>query len=366
MMELAGVIIGLLLIQDLALTLLLEFNYRIFSHEVRTWPAVSILIPSRDEEENLPECLEALANLDYPPEKLQIILGNDQSSDRTAQILQAWVAQSELNARYVEISMTSVKLNGKAKALAQMCRLAEGDLLLFTDADCRPKPAWVKAMVTAQLSSGAGIVTGVTQVRGKNLFTRLQGLDWWLTLGMVKTMSDLGLKLTSMGNNMLVSKKAYEAVGGFEGIPFSLTEDFEMAKQVAKKGFSSVHLTSKDNLILTEPKSSFVELLSQRKRWMKGAMTLPLAWKILLGLQVLFFPSILIFIFLHPFEGILVWLAKVIVQGLFIYRFASKTGVRIGKRYLLLFELYYLITSWSTIVYYFWPAKTAWKGRKYG
>jgi cellulose synthase/poly-beta-1,6-N-acetylglucosamine synthase-like glycosyltransferase len=359
-------LIVMLLIQDMLLNLLLTVNFKSYTkQEAGPLPRISILIPCRDEAHNLPICLIALEKLDYPISYLEIILGNDNSKDETGKILKEWT-DSRPYSKYLEIEgLNKKRMNGKANALQQMCAVASGELLLFTDADCQVDPAWASSMVAAWNISQAGIVTGITAVSGTTVFDRMQGLDWWLTLGMVKTMDDLGIAVTSMGNNMLISKPAYEAVGGFAGIPFSMTEDFEMARQVRKKGFNLVHLVNQANLILTKGQKSFGGLMAQRKRWMSGAMALPAVWKLLLGLQVLFFPAIIIFIFLFPFEGILLWLLKVAIQGLFIYHFARKTDIYLKWVDLLLFEIYYAVTAWSTIVYYFWPSKTRWKGRKY-
>lgn len=363
---LALYLIGFLILQDFFLWILLKTNFRSYQGKLdEEWPAISILIPSRNEEANLPACLNALESLDYPKNKIQVILGNDQSTDQTASILERW-AMDKPWVLVLDISSDqSNSMNGKANALSQMAKKARGEALLFTDADCMVPASWVKNMVEAWKSAGAGIVTGITNVKGLTFFQKMQSIDWWLTLGMVKVMDDLGISLTSMGNNMLISKEAYLAVGGFEGIPFSLTEDFEIGRQIQKKGLKGIHQVSIGNLVKTKGQHNFPELLMQRKRWMSGAMALPDIWKVMLGLQVLFFPAMLYFCFLYPFEGILIWLFKVVIQGVFIYSFALKSGERLKRWDLILYEIYYLITSWSTIVYYFWPSNTDWKGRKY-
>lgn len=358
----------LLIIQDLFLFLLLTFKFKKYGEAKlmeENLPSISILIPCRNEERNLPQTLDALEQLVYPKNKIQIIFGNDKSLDNTGEILQSWAANHSFS-EYVEIEESEqVKMNGKANALNQMAKFATGEILLFTDADCQVSPFWALRMAQAWISTRSGIITGITTVTGSSFFERMQAMDWWLTLGMVKVLSDLGLAVTSMGNNMLISREAYLAVGGFEGIPFSLTEDFEIARQAEKKGYKNIHLVSSENLIQTKAQPGYLKLLSQRKRWMHGAMALPPIWKLILGLQVLFFPAILGLVILHPFEGIMLWFFKVLIQGFFIYRFASKTQVYLKILDFLCFEIYYLITAWSTIVYYFWPSKTDWKGRKY-
>lgn len=359
-------LIGFLILQDFFLWILLKSNFKSYKGNMEgDWPDISILIPCRNEENNLPSCLKALEELDYPKEKLQVVFGNDQSTDQTYSILHHWVEKRPW-ATVIKIDSGDLrKMNGKANALSQMVKETKCEVLLFTDADCQVPVYWAKKMVEGWRTSGADLVTGITNVKGSVLFEKMQAMDWWLTLGMVKVVDDLDFSLTAMGNNMLISKKAYFEVGGFEGIPFSLTEDFEIGRQILKKGFRGIHLVSEDNLVKTNGQDNFTALLRQRKRWMSGAMTLPGIWKLVLGLQVLFFPAMIFFFFLYPFEGLLIWLLKVVMQSIFIYNFALKSGERLKILDLMLYEIYYLITSWSTIVYYFWAAKTDWKGREY-
>lgn len=360
-------LVFLLLFQDFLLILLLRDNFKLYkSVNSPSFPQVSILIPSRNEANNLPECLSALEKLSYPADKIQFILGDDHSTDTTKSILEAWV-KTMPNAKLISIQPNpnpANQLNGKANALAQMGEVANGEILLFTDADCLVPKGWVEEMLEG-LGPAVGIVTGITRVKGDSYFEKSQGFDWWLSLGMVKVLDDLGISITAMGNNMLITREAYEKVGGFAGIPFSLTEDFEMARSLKKIGYKGVHQVSPENLIETKAQFDFSSLLKQRKRWMAGAFTLPIYWRVLLAIQVLFFPAILIVLWFFPIFGIVVWILKIFLQSNFIHRFASYARENLNYLDLLLFEIYYMITAWSTIVYYFWPSKTDWKGRHY-
>ncbi|GAB2625870.1 glycosyltransferase [Belliella aquatica] len=363
--ELIGVM--LLLSQNLFLVVFLQTNFRNFSKsEIKDFPLISILIPSRNEATHLPSCLEALGSLDYPKDKLQILLGDDNSTDRTKEILQSWIEENP-QAQLCEIQENQFpkKINGKANALAQMVKFATGEFLLFTDADCIVPKSWAKEMTAAALGSQAGFVTGVTSIKHKSLFSVLQDLDWIFSLGMIKVLSDLGISVTTMGNNMLISKKAYDAVGGFENVNFSLTEDFEIARAIQEKDFAGCHQVSSGNLILTNAQPSWGSLWEQRKRWMYGAMKLPFLIKMLLGLQALFLPLVILLIYNYAWLGWLFWITKWTLQSYFIYQLKKKIGQKINLFYLLIFEIYYLFTAWTTILYYFWPSKTDWKGRKY-
>lgn len=360
------IVIGFLILQDFLLWLL--GTYRFIDYSTRKgkveWPQVTILVPARNEEVHLPACLQSLERVDYPENDIQFIIGDDQSADNTPYIIKEWVTQGKNRVFVAVDSPQSKKINGKANALSQMARSANGELLLFTDADCSVNPDWVKEMVGAYRKEG-GLVTGITAVGSASLFSSMQSLDWWLTLGMIKCTSDLVGSLTAMGNNMLVSKEAYLEVGGFENIPFSVTEDFALAQALIEKGFRPVHQVSPQSLVMTKGERSFVELLKQRKRWMKGAMSLPWYWILLLALQCGFFPAIISLLIYNMYWGMAVWLIKIVIQSLFISGFSDRAGIKISGLHLLLFEFYYLMVSWCTIVYYFWPSSINWKERHY-
>jgi cellulose synthase/poly-beta-1,6-N-acetylglucosamine synthase-like glycosyltransferase len=367
MMAAAVIIVMLLLIQDLLLYTFLVLNFQDHYQEVphSDLPSVTVLLPARNEALNIQTSLQALEKVDYPQEKLQIILGDDGSSDATPEIMRKW-AEGRTNVQVKSINTEgNIHMNGKANALSQMIQKASGELFLFTDADCKVGSRWIKELVGAAYGTKADLVTGITMVEPKNWFCAIQGMDWWLTLGMVKVMSDRKVGLTSMGNNMLLSRRAYEEFGGFEALPFSMTEDFEIALAVGRLGRTTVHEVSPEALIVTQGATDFSQLLAQRKRWMRGAMGLSLFWKLLLLLQVLFFPAVLLLLLFGGWWAILLWAVKIWFQGALISYFAGKTETRIPYFHLISFEFYYLFISWSTIVYYFWPAKIKWKGRSY-
>ena len=367
MMELLAGILFSVILQDFLLYIGLIFNFK--NHNPSDidieYPQISIFVPARNEAEYLPFCLESLSHIDYPSDKIEFIIGNDDSNDATEEIINNWTSRAQ-NRKLLNISpQISMRMNGKANALSQMIAVAKGDYFLFTDADCSVPHRWALEMAGSAIHSNSDLVTGITKVLPKNWFASMQGLDWWLTLGMVKIGSDLGYSITSMGNNMLISRKAYEAIGGFEGLPLSVTEDFEIAKAVNNKKLKAIHQISRDNLIETHAQLNFHNLLVQRKRWLKGAMGLPFLWKFMLGLQVIYFPAIIIFMCFNPGLGLALWIAKILTQALFIKDFARPTGTIILPFYLITFELYYLFVSWSTLVYYFWPVNIKWKGRHY-
>lgn len=357
----------LLILQYAILFVLVKKNWKNHANDQSgRLPMVSILIAARNEEKDIPHLLKCLSFLDYPEDRLEILLADDQSEDKTAGCISAW-AEGFSNRKLISILPEQTNLyhpNGKANALAILAHQARGELFFFTDADCQVPATWLKEGVGC-FKKDVGLVIGITQVRSLDFFGEMQELDWWNTLGIVKVVTDLGFSTTGLGNNMMISREAYENCGGFAGLPYSLTEDLEISRSVKKAGYKLIHQVDPRLLVTTKAESTWGDLLRQRKRWMAGVMSLSTGWKILLGLQFLFFPLVGFLLFNSLLLGFGVWLLKILFQGSFLSEIAGKAGKNLNFGSVLIFDLYQILTLSLTILYYFWPVQTQWKSRNY-
>lgn len=361
-----GFFAGILILQYLVLLLLLKINWKDHVRKRNDFPKVSILIAARNEERDLPHLLASLDALDYPAERLEILIVDDQSEDQTVRLIRDW-ARDRVNRRLISIADDQVSLyqrNGKANALAIMGKEATGELLFFTDADCEVPINWIREGIGC-FEENTGLIIGITQVKSRGLFGKMQEIEWWNTLGIVKAVTDLRLPSTGLGNNMIISKAAYLASGGFEGISHSVTEDLEISRAIRGARFDIRHQVSQDLLVTTKAEDSWFSFLKQRKRWVTGAATLSIPWLILLAFQFLFFPTVLILIVLSWKVGLTVWAAKIFCQSLFLKSFAKKASQKIGLFPLIFFDFYQIVSLSLTILYYFWPSKVEWKSRNY-
>jgi len=238
------------------------------------WPRVSILVAARNEEAALPRCLASLRALDYPAELLEILVGDDASTDRTRAVAEAELAGYAGTARVISITSTLGQARGKANVLAHLTQAAQAEYLLLTDADIAVPPTWVPAML-AHAAPGVGTVTGLTVVAGLGLLARLQGLDWLLSLALIQVGTEAGQPLTAMGNNMLLTRTAYHATGGYEALPFSVTEDFALFEAVNARGFGFRQLFEPAVRATSLPAGSWGALVRQRLRWLRGVAALP-------------------------------------------------------------------------------------------
>ena len=328
-------------------------------------PRVSILVAARDEAVALPRCLASLRALRYPAALLEVLVGDDGSTDGTAEVAGAAMRGFGGTFRVVPIVDTLGQARGKANVLAHLARLATTNYFFVTDADISLPATWITGLL-GHAGPGVGTVTGITAVRGPRLFHQLQGIDWLLSLSMVQVVSDLGRPVTAMGNNMLVTRVAYEATGGYEALPFSVTEDFALFQAVLAAGFGFRQVFQADIRADSLPMPTWTALLRQRQRWLRGVVGLPLRlrlellffsgyWPVLAGVALLGGPSV----------ALGSWAVKMLVQGTLAAAAHRRAGLRLRWALLPLFELYTLVLTVALLGFGLAGGAVVWKGRRY-
>lgn len=332
--------------------------------EPKDWPLISILVAARDEEANLPACLDALVHLDYPKDKLLIIIGNDQSVDQTEAIAISY-AQKNPYIKVVNIVENGSGLKAKARVMAQMDQHAVGDFLLITDADVQVKPQWAKYLIR-HMKPETGVASGTTMVSGASVYNKLQGIDWAYFMGLLNVISYNGVPATAVGNNMIVRKEAYWATGGYAAIKFSITEDYRLYNEVCNLGWKWDNIMIPEVLATSAPVEGFMTLLHQRKRWLSGGKELPWYWWILFGVFGLYYFVIPALLILSPIVGIVLVAVKFMLQCTQIDKIFRLVGEKPPKWHQhLLYEGYLFLVTITTALFFALPFKTMWKGRKY-
>jgi 1,2-diacylglycerol 3-beta-glucosyltransferase len=323
---------------------------------------VSILVAARNEAATIERCLQSLAALTYPAGLLEILIGDDASTDDTAAVVQRFIADKP-QFRLLSIRHRLGAARGKSNVLAHLCRAATSDYFLLTDADMVLSPGWVQALLGAA-TPGVGIVTGITTASG-SLFGRLQGLDWLFGLNLVRLLTDHGVPVTAVGNNMLVTRAAYESIGGYEALAFTVSEDLQLFTQVVAQGWQFRNLVEPGALGISLPQPTWRQLLQQRKRWMSGAARLPWQLGVLFGAYGAFY-TVLGWPGLLPLPTIvMLYAAKMLCQTLFLRRTLRQAGHHEQLGVLLLYEGYLLGMSLAVLAYTAWPGRIEWKARRY-
>ncbi|PJJ59587.1 glycosyltransferase [Hymenobacter chitinivorans] len=329
------------------------------------WPRVSILIAARNEEAAIGRCLQAIRQLSYPAELVEVLLGDDASTDQTRAVAQAAMQGYAGQFRCLTITEPLGLARGKANVLAHLARAATTEYFCITDADIAVPTGWIQGLLPFA-QPGVGTVTGLTVVEGPRLFDQLQGLDWLQSLGLVQVVSDFGRPVTAMGNNMLVTRAAYEATGGYEQLPFSVTEDYALFEAVLRRGFTFRNVFRPEVLAVSLPISTPARLLHQRRRWLRGVEALP--WWLQGGLLFYagFYPLLLVLAWVaSPLAALSVLVGKMLLQGLLAAACYHRAGRRLSWHLLPAFELYTIALTVGLSVFRLLPLSFDWKGRAY-
>ncbi len=243
--------------------------------ESEYFPYVSVIIPSRNEEENIADSVKSVAANEYPADKFEIIAVNDRSTDKTGLILQQLLGEvSNLKIINVEKNQKSGSLKGKPGALQAGMDIAQGEIILMTDADCLVRSGWINAVVRNFQDRKIGLVPSFVIVTGIRIFEKIQAIEWIFLNTMAMAAVGWGQYLGCYGNNLSVRKETLDKIGGYRNIPFSVTEDLALLKAVIKSGSEARYILDYDAVVYTKPVDTFKEYIRQHHRWANGGMGL--------------------------------------------------------------------------------------------
>ena len=331
-------------------------------------PTVAVVVAARDEEARIGRCVDALLAQDYPADRLTVVVADDHSADGTAGVVRQRAAASGGRVRYLRVPDPEGHLRGKAQALHAAITAADADVVLVTDADCAPVPSWARAMTDAFADDAVGIVCGLARIRPRpgHPFDRVQALDWRLLLGVVSAAAEAGAPATGMGNNMGVRRAAYDAVGGYPALPFSVTEDFTLVRAIADQTDWRVRFPlDARSVVWTLPADGVAETYGQRRRWARGGLdgdpwVVPL-YGLLWGVHALLAAGLV----LAPAAGLAALAAKALADGAVLRAVGRRVGAGVGAAALLGMELFataYLVTLPFVLVA---RPRIGWKGRRH-
>lgn len=333
---------------------------------VKDWeelPVVSVVVAARNEEENIARCLDSLVKLDYPKEKLDIIIADDHSTDRTSAIIQDY-AQRFPFVRYYAVQASNIK--GKGNAIHQAVLISKGEFVLMTDADCAVQPTWAKETIK-YFTEETGLVCGITTPRSSRLFERVQEINWTYLLSTGSAVAAIGYPIGGIGNNFSFRKQTYLDVGGYAKVRFSVTEDFALFQAIKKTKWKIAYPALRETQNITEPVRTIAELYKQQKRWILGGTAAD--WKSWITLMVGFCTHLFsaLSFAMFPIKTALTMLAvKFGADALFLLTPLIRLRMLRLAPSFLFFELYqYALIIFVPIALLF-DRKIVWKGRVYG
>ena len=188
---------------------------------------VSVIIPAYNAQGTIGRCLAALASQSSPAESYEVIVVDDGSKDETGRIVQLH------KVRYIRQAN-----RGPAAARNTGARLARGDIVLFTDADCEPDADWVRQMATAFDDPQVMAVKGAYRTRQTGLTARFAQLEFEQRFEMLKKADSIDLVDTYSAG---YRRGIFLDMGGFDtSFPVANNEDTELSYRMSAKGFKMV------------------------------------------------------------------------------------------------------------------------------
>lgn len=327
-------------------------------------PTASVIVACRNEEANIERCLIALDNLIYPDNKLEIIIVDDRSTDRTGEIIDKFI---EGKPRFTKITTRKEigKLKGKTNALANALDIAKGEIILTTDADCAASPTWAKTLASYYLKDVA-IVNGFTPQFANSHFTGMQNLDFLYLLTVSSGTINLNFPLSCIGNNMSYRKAVYDEVGGYESIPFSVTEDFNLMMAIHKlKKYKIIYPLDENSKVESLACPDIKSMYRQKKRWAVGGLKAPLVGFMVVATGFLAHLGILLSPFFLSSELLMMIFFKVLIDFQILYHISKKLSIQSSMKYFLTFELFYIVYVVILPFTILFNRKVIWKGREY-
>ncbi|NQS98825.1 MAG: glycosyltransferase [candidate division Zixibacteria bacterium] len=230
--------------------------------------SVSLIIPARNEARDLHRLFDSLNKLDYPADKLQIILVDHRSTDGTYALMKQFKRSSKFPLKIIRIESETQGAAYKTEALTAGVKAASGEALTFIDAECRFQPGWLKAM-SGMLKSGYDMAGGMIMMEGESFFAALQRMDWIFLCAAGSGFSGLKIPQSLFGKNLIITRRLYLKSGGFPNKK-AWTEDLELVKRCAGKGKITLNL-SPQCAVHSLPARNLSEFFRQRIRWLKGS-----------------------------------------------------------------------------------------------
>jgi cellulose synthase/poly-beta-1,6-N-acetylglucosamine synthase-like glycosyltransferase len=228
---------------------------------------VTVLIAARNEENSIRHTIDDLLAQDYPKDLTEIIIVDDHSTDKTADIIRGYDGSG---VKLLQLNEDQPLNSYKKKAIAKAIELSSGDLMVATDADCRMGAEWLSAVVGYYESNDLVMISSpVAYFQERSLFEYMQTLEFAYLIGIGASFIGNKRASTCNGANLAYRKDVFYEVGGFKGIDDLASGDDELLLQkVAQKYPGRIgFLKERKAIVYTHAKHTLASFLSQRRRW---------------------------------------------------------------------------------------------------
>ncbi len=284
----------------------------------------SIVIPFRNESENLPVIISDLTRMGIDKVNAEVIFINDHSDDH-------WEEHRKLSDEIPWLKFIDQRpgMNGKKKAIEYGVELASGEIIIITDADCRLPDGWVKSLLSGFDKETGFVAGGVKCPVDASFFRKFQAYEFGGLLLAGAGLAGSGKPVICSAASMAFRKELFEKVNGFEASRHLASGDDEfLMRAIHRLGYKVRFVLDAHSTVTTKPSSDVKSFAEQRSRWAsKGLHYENLTLIMMLVFIFLFYMTLLLSPLLAVFLG----------PGYFAY-FVAAMLVKLVAEYLVLIE----------------------------
>lgn len=235
----------------------------------------SVIIPARNEAQNIEDCVRSILNNNYPGDLFEVIVVDDFSTDATAAIVE------QLRTKYNNLKLIQLKNHlqtkensYKKKAIETAIAKASNEWIITTDADCVVTKNWFTNFDNIiQQKQPVFVAAPVQFINNGSFISVFQCLDFISLQGITAASVAAGFLSMCNGANLAYKKTAFNAVNGFKGVDNIASGDDMLLMHKIKKQFPAqvAYLFSKESIVRTQPMPDLKSFINQRIRWASKA-----------------------------------------------------------------------------------------------
>jgi len=280
-------------------------NLRLIASETIPHEFVSIIVPFRNEKENILTNLKSIEAQLYPTEKFEVIYVDDYSEDNSLELLKKNIKKN--NIRVISVPDDFSKNAHKKRAIRYGIENAKGMIIVTTDADCVHDEEWLKSLMQS-FDPVTGFVSGPVEFETDDgLFSEFQKLEF---AGLVLCGAGLigsGHPTICNAANIAYRKKVFDEVGGFKDqMNLSSGDDELLMQKISKDSdFKVKFCRDKNAIVKTSANKTISDFYQQRKRWASKGLfyndkSLVLKLILIYAFYVGLLPQLILGLFYHP------------------------------------------------------------------
>ena len=232
--------------------------------KLRKFPYVSVCIPAYNEADNVRETIESVLLLDYPEEKIEVLVVDDGSRDETSKIVKEVIRENpERN-----IKLIVQKNKGKGAAMNNALNSARGEYFISLDADSTVARDALNEILPNFKGNIAAVLPVIRVKEKKTWIQKIQHCEYSLNFFYKKLMGSLDCINVTPGPFSIYRRDVIKKLGGFD--EHNLVEDLEMALKLQKNNYKIRQILTTH--VETKAPSTLPAFYMQRNRWNKGSM----------------------------------------------------------------------------------------------